>query len=277
MARGAGIPAPHWSETPLARVLRPIQEFINNSASGGVVLMIAAVVALAIANSPLAGAYDALLHTHIGVTIGPFQLDESVLHWINDGLMAIFFFLVGLEIKREVRAGELSDLRAALLPIFAAIGGVVVPAALYTLLNANGPGAAGWGIPMATDIAFALGLLALLGNRIPFSLKVFLTAVAIVDDLIAVLVIAFFYSGGINVAALAIGFAILLVLLLANLFGIRSTGFYAGLGIVVWLAFLQSGIHATIAGVLVALTVPARNRIDPRHFLEHAGSLLHRF
>ena len=277
MARGAGIRAPHWSETPLARVLHPIQEFIHNSASGGVVLMIAAVVALAIANSPLAGAYDALLDTHIGVTVGPFQLDESILHWINDGLMAIFFFLVGLEIKREVRAGELSDLRAALLPIFAAVGGVVVPAALYMLFNAGGVGAAGWGIPMATDIAFALGLLALLGNRIPFSLKVFLTGVAIVDDLIAVLVIAFFYSGGINVGALAIAFAILVVLLFANVFGIRSTPFYAGLGVVVWLAFLQSGIHATLAGVLVALTVPARNRIDPRRFLEHAGSLLHRF
>ena len=277
MARGEGILAPHWSDTSLARVLHPIQEFIHNSASGGVVLMIAAVVALVIANSPLAGAYDALLHTHIAVTVGPFQLDESILHWINDGLMAIFFFLVGLEIKREVRAGELSDLRAALLPIFAAVGGVVVPAALYMLFNAGGVGAAGWGIPMATDIAFALGLLALLGNRIPFSLKVFLTGVAIVDDLIAVLVIAFFYSGGINVGALAIAFAILLVLLFANVFGIRSTPFYAGLGVVVWLAFLQSGIHATLAGVLVALTVPARNRIDPRRFLEHAGSLLHRF
>ena len=277
MARRAVTPAPHWSETSLARVLQPIQEFIHSSASSGVVLMLAAVVALAIANSPFAEAYDTLLHTHISVSAGPFQLDESILHWINDGLMAIFFFLVGLEIKREVRAGELSNLRAALLPIAAAVGGVAVPAVLYTLLNANGPGAAGWGIPMATDIAFALGLLALLGNRIPFSLKVFLTGVAIVDDLIAVLVIAFFYSGGINAAALGIGFAILGVLLLANLFGIRSTPFYAVLGVVVWLAFLESGIHATIAGVLVALTVPARNRIDPRLFLERAGGLLRRF
>ena len=144
-------------------------------------------------------------------------------------------------------------------------------------VNATGPGAAGWGIPMATDIAFALGLLALQGKRIPFSLKVFLTAVAIVDDLIAVLVIAFFYSGGINGSALSLGCVVLAVLLLANLFGIRTTPVYAILGVVVWLAFLRSGIHATLAGVLVALTVPARNRIDPRHFLERAGSLLHRF
>ena len=269
--------AAHWSETSLARVLRPIQEFIHSSASSGIVLMLAAVLALGIANSPLADEYDALLHLHIGVTVGSFHLEESVLHWINDGLMAIFFFLIGLEIKREVRVGELANPRAALLPIVAAIGGVAVPAMLYTIMNVNGPGAGGWGIPMATDIAFALGLLALLGNRIPFSLKVFLTAVAIVDDLIAVLVIAFFYSGGINGAALGIGFAILAVLLLANLFGIRTTAFYTVLGVVVWLAFLQSGIHATIAGVLVALTVPARNRIDPQPFLERAGGLLHRF
>ena len=150
---------PHWSESPIARVLRPMQAFIHNSASSGIVLMIATVVALVLANSPLAAAYDTLLHTYIGISVGPFQLKHSLLHWINDGLMAIFFFLVGLEIKREIFVGELSNLRAAMLPIMAALGGVAVPALLYTLFNFNGPGAAGWAIPMATDIAFALGLL----------------------------------------------------------------------------------------------------------------------
>ncbi len=269
--------APHWSETSIARILTPIQQFIHTSAAGGIVLMVATVLALILANSPLADEYDALLHAHLSISLGPFQIDESLLHWINDGLMAIFFFVVGLEIKREVRAGELSDLRAALLPIFAALGGVAVPALLYVTFNQNGPGAAGWGIPMATDIAFALGVLALLGSRVPFGLKVFLTAVAIVDDLIAVLVIAFFYSSGISWLALGIGFAVLALLLLGNVFGIRLTLFYTGLGVVVWLAFLQSGIHATIAGVLVAFTVPARTRIEPADFMERAGGLLHRF
>ena len=269
--------APHWSETSIARILTPIQQFIHTSAAGGIVLMVATVLALILANSPLADEYDALLHAHLSISLGPFQIDESLVHWINDGLMAIFFFVVGLEIKREVRAGELSDLRAALLPIFAALGGVAVPALLYVTFNQTGPGAAGWGIPMATDIAFALGVLALLGRRVPFGLKVFLTAVAIVDDLIAVLVIAFFYSSGISWVALGIGFAVLALLLLGNVFGIRLTLFYTALGVVVWLAFLQSGIHATIAGVLVAFTVPARTRIEPADFMERASGLLHRF
>lgn len=269
--------AAHWSETSMSGIFRPIQRFIHTSAAGGIVLMVATVLALGLANSPFADAYDAVLQTHIAVSIGAFHLDESVLHWINDGLMAIFFFLVGLEIKREVRAGELANLRAALLPIVAALGGVVVPAVLYVVFTAGGPGAGGWGIPMATDIAFALGLLALLGNRIPFGLKVFLTAVAIVDDLIAVLVIALFYSSGISWAALGIGFALLALLLLGNVFGIRVTLFYTGLGVVVWLAFLQSGIHATIAGVLVAFTVPARTRIEPDGFVTQASGLLQRF
>ncbi len=174
------LPAADWRATPIARILGPMQEFIHASTSGGLVLLGAAALALLLANSPLAAAYDAVLHAYVGITAGPFTLQHSLLHWINDGLMAIFFFLVGLEIKREVRAGELSDLRAALLPIVAAVGGVVVPAVLHTLLNVNGPGAAGWGIPMATDIAFAPRLLALLGNRIPVSLNVFLPGVAIV-------------------------------------------------------------------------------------------------
>lgn len=264
----------HWSSTPLARVLGPMQEFINQSQSGGIVLLAMAIIALAIANSPLRAGYMAVLDTHIGITVGPFVLEESVLHWVNDGLMAIFFFLVGLEIKREVLVGELANLRAAMLPIVAAVGGVVVPAAIYLTLNVGGSGARGWGVPMATDIAFALGCLALLGKRIPFGLKIFLTAVAIVDDLIAVLVIALFYTSGVYLLALGCGLGILLILALANRFGIRSPLVYASLGILVWLAFLQSGVHATIAGVLVALTVPARSRIDPQTFLKRASQTL---
>jgi Na+:H+ antiporter, NhaA family len=269
--------APHWSVTPIARILGPMQQFVNRSASSGIVLIIATIVALILANSGLAQAYNDLLHTEIGITVGPYELREDLLHWINDGLMAIFFFLVGLEIKREVSVGELSDLRAAALPIVAAIGGVVVPASIYALLNAGGIGASGWGVPMATDIAFALGCLALLGNRIPFALKIFLTAVAIVDDLIAVLVIAFFYSGGINMAALGVGFAVLALLALVNIFGIRNIILYVALGLVVWVAFLESGVHATIAGVLIALTIPARTRIDAPTFTERAHRIIHEF
>ncbi len=269
--------APHWSETRIARVLGPMQRFVNRSVSGGIVLVIATIISLVVANSPLGADYAALLETKIGLVLGPFVLEESLLHWINDGLMAIFFFLVGLEIKREIFVGELASPRAARLPIIAAVGGVTVPAALYLALNFNGIGARGWGVPMATDIAFALGCLALLGNRIPFGLKIFLTAVAIVDDLIAVLVIAFFYSSAINIAALAVGFGLLGLLLLCNVAGIRRLVVYAGLGIIIWLAFLQSGVHATIAGVLIAFTIPGRYRIDAPTFAQRAHELVHRF
>lgn len=275
MANERSLLASHWSETSIARIIGPMQEFVQRSASSGVMLIIATLIALVLANSGLATAYNTILETHITISVGRFAIDESVLHWINDGLMVIFFFLVGLEIKREVSVGELSHLRAALLPVVAAIGGVLLPATIYLLFNFNRPGMHGWGIPTATDIAFALGCLALLGSRIPFGLKVFLTAVAIVDDLIAVLVIALFYSGGINLVALGAGCALLVVLALANLFGIRQSLFYAAFGILVWLAFLSSGVHATVAGVLVALTIPARNRIDARTFVERADRILH--
>jgi NhaA family Na+:H+ antiporter len=232
------------------------------------------VLALIIANSPLHESYQALLETHIGLYVGPWELEESVLHWINDGLMALFFFVVGLEIKREILVGELSNLRAAALPILAAIGGVVVPALLYTAFNFGTSSVHGWGIPTATDIAFALGCLALLGNRVPFGLKVFLTAVAIVDDLIAVLVIALFYSSDLNLTMLGIGFGVMLLLMVANLFGFRNPLIYGALGVIVWLAFLNSGIHATIAGVLVALTIPARSRIDAPTFVARIRRIL---
>ena len=269
--------ASHWSATPIARILHPMQEFIQQEQSSGIILLAATILALLIANSPLAEGYFALLDAKVGLVAGPFELKESVLHWVNDGLMAIFFFVVGLEIKREVIAGELANLRAATLPIIAAVGGVLAPALIFLALNAGGLGARGWGVPMATDIAFALGCMALLGSRIPFALKIFLTAVAIVDDLIAVLVIAIFYSGGLNAAALGVGLVVLVALFGVNMFGIRAPIIYAVLGVVVWLAFLESGVHATIAGVLVALTIPARNRIDAPTFLARARAILDTF
>ena len=269
--------ATHWTETRMGRAVRPMQEFIHSSTSGGIVLLLAALAALVIANSPLRARYEELLNTYFDVRIGNFGLQETVIHWINDGLMAIFFFLVGLEIKREVWAGELSNARAALLPVVAAVGGAVVPALIYVGINLGGVGSAGWGIPMATDIAFALGILALVGSQVPFALKILLTAIAIIDDLIAVLVIAFFYSGAIDFGALGIGFVFLAGLLLMNAAGIRAIPLYVLLGVLVWIAFLQSGVHATIAGVLVALTIPVRTRINQATFLERARSILNNF
>jgi NhaA family Na+:H+ antiporter len=277
MARLGFVPAAHWRHTRLARVFTPLQEFLHHSASGGLVLMAAAILALLIANSPLGPAYDRLLHTYIGISAGNFTLKLSLLHWINDGLMALFFLLVGLEIKREVIVGELSNPRAALLPAAAAVGGAIVPALIYLGFNFNGVGARGWAVPMATDIAFTLGVLALLGSRVPLSLKIFLTAVAIADDLLAVLVIAFFYSGSISLAPLGVAFGVLALLMACNFLGVRSLLVYLGLGLVVWVGFLQSGVHATIAGVLVAWTVPARIRINPALFAAQAGALLEHF
>ncbi len=271
------MPASHWSSTPLARIVSPMQKFIGQEASSGVILLAMTLIALLLANSPLAADYFAILETEVGISIGTFELHESVLHWINDGLMVIFFFVVGLEIKRELIVGELASLRAASLPIIAACGGVIMPATIYTLFNAGGSGAHGWAVPTATDIAFAIGCMALLGSRVPFGLKIFLTAVAIVDDLIAVLVIALFYTSELNLSALGIGLAFWLVLLAANMYGIRNRIVYASIGVLIWLTFLRSGVHATIAGVLIAFTVPSRYRIDAPTFLERARSLLAHF
>lgn len=269
--------AAHWSFTPMRHVLAPMQDFVASEASSGVVLIAATAAALVLANSPVAAGYSEILHTKVGFTAGSFKVEETLLHWINDGLMAVFFFLAGLEIKREMWAGELSTVRAALLPALAAVGGAAVPALIYALLNGGGTGAAGWGVPMATDIAFALGILALLGSRVPFGLKVLLTAIAIIDDLIAVLVIALFYSNGANLGALGLAFLVLAIMLAGNLLGVRGIPFYALLGTVVWFAFLESGVHATVAGVLVALTVPVRVRIDGATFLQQSRSILDGF
>jgi NhaA family Na+:H+ antiporter len=264
-------------QPPVERIVRPFQDFAHKQSSGGILLIIATLVALVWANSPWSESYAALWHTKLTVGIGDASISKDLTHWINDGLMAVFFFVVGLEIKREVLVGELSSVRNAALPVAAALGGAVVPAAIYLAFNVGTEGSAGWGIPMATDIAFALGVLALLGDRVPLALKVFLTALAIVDDIMAVLVIALFYTSEISWGALGVGALFLAALILANLIGVGRTVVYAVLGVGLWLCFLLSGVHATIAGVLLALTIPAISFINPGAFLERSRYVLDRF
>jgi Na+:H+ antiporter, NhaA family len=235
------------------------------------------VAALAIANSPLASAYSHLWEIPLTLGIAPHELSLSLHEWINDGLMAVFFLLVGLEIKRELLAGELSSVRQATLPIACAIGGMIVPAAIYLVFNLRGPGAHGWGIPMATDIAFALGALNLIAPRAPIGAKVLLTALAIVDDMGAVLVISLFYSQAIVWSALAGAAVTLLVLIGFNLIGVRHLWPYLLVGVVLWCFVHGSGIHATIAGVALAFTIPTRSRINALEFSREARSLLDRF
>jgi Na+:H+ antiporter, NhaA family len=264
-------------KTPIMTLVRPFQEFAGRETSGGILLLACTVVALVWANSPWAHYYTALWHTPFTVGLGSFNLSNELHFWVNDALMAVFFFVVGLEIKRELLAGELASPRQAALPILAALGGVVVPALLYTFLNANGPGARGWGIPMATDIAFAIGVMALLGDRVPLGLKVFLTALAIVDDIAAVLVIAVFYTANLAWGALGVAAFCLLLALAANRLGVRHPLPYVLIGAVLWMTVLQSGIHATIAGVLLAFMIPSRTAINQREFLEHGRAVLDHF
>ena len=254
-----------------------LRTFIHDEAFGGILLLACAVVALVWANSPWNERYEDLWHATLTLGTSHFHLTESLRHWVNDGLMAIFFFVVGLEIKREVLVGELASLRRAALPAIAALGGVLVPAALYVVITAGHPGSEGWGVPMATDIAFALGVLALLGERVPLGLKVFLTAVAIVDDILAVLVIALFYTSTVDWGAIGIGVGILAVLVLANRLEVRQTWIYGVLGLGLWAAVFQSGVHATVAGVLLAFTIPARTRVDPAAFVARGRELLDAF
>src|SRR5512137_1512429 len=255
------------SGAPEGRSASAFTRFFHSEAAGSVLLLLFTAVALAWANSPWAPLYDRMLHTPLGLSVGGWSFSMSAAHWVNDGLMAIFFFVVGLEIKRELLVGQLSTFRSALLPVAAALGGLVAPALIYAWLNAGGPGAAGWGVPMATDIAFALGVLALLGPRVPLGLKVFLTALAIADDLGAVLVIAVFYTAKVNLLALAAAFGSLALLYLATRLSVRRFGTYLLLAGGVWAAMLASGVHATVAGILVALTVPVRSGIEPGAFL----------
>lgn len=271
-------PATDIDDAPLVdRLLAPFRRFASVASAGGVVLLAAAAVALAWANSPWSGSYHHLWATPITLGIGTLSAQSTLHHLINDGLMAVFFFLVGLEIKREMIAGELKSFRTASLPIVAAFGGMVVPAALYALVNAGGAGSAGWGVPMATDIAFALGVLALLGDRVPTGLKVFLAALAIVDDIGAVLVIAVFYAGGIAWNALLLAAALLLLAALANVAGVRRPWAYSAIGLALWATVLASGVHATVAGVLLAMTIPVRRRLDEASFLTEARRALEDF
>ena len=249
----------------------------HHEAAPGVLLAIAAVIALIADNSLLAGLYDRLLLAYVSVTVEGVGIEKPLLLWINDGLMAIFFFLVGLEIKREVVLGKLSSLRAASLPAVGAVGGMAVPALIYVALNAATPETlGGWAIPAATDIAFALGALALVGSRAPAGLKIFLLALAVLDDLGAIVVIALFYTANLSLGALgiaAVGFAVLLAM---NLLGVKRIGLYIVVGLVIWVAVLKSGVHATLAGVIVAFTLPLRGREgeyreggSPLEVLEH--------
>lgn len=264
---------------PIDRITTPIQKFIQHEKSGGFVLGICVIIALILANSPFSSAYFHFFEHKFAFSFdGNNYLEYNLHHWINDGLMAIFFFVVGLELKRELVAGELSNPRKAILPMIAAAGGMIVPALIYFSLNNTGEVSNGWGIPMATDIAFALGVLYLLGNKIPLSLKVFLTALAIVDDLGAVLVIAFFYTSEISILSLGIGFSFLAIMYLGNKLGVRNILFYAIIGIIgVWTSFLLSGVHATIAAVLAAFMIPADVRIRENYLVQKIQNSLNLF
>jgi NhaA family Na+:H+ antiporter len=238
---------------------RGAQAFFEHEAAGGVVLMVAAAIALVLSNSPLSWIYDALLGTPVVIQVGALALDKPLLLWINDGLMAIFFFLVGLEIKREIMEGRLSSLQKAASPVIAAAGGMLVPALIYVALNWGDPTALrGWAIPAATDIAFAVGVLALLGSRVPVALKVFLLALAIIDDLGAIIIIALFYTSELSLSVLAIAAFGMAALGYLNYRGVSHTAPYIAVGIIIWVCVLKSGVHATLAGVVIALFIPLR-------------------
>jgi Na+:H+ antiporter, NhaA family len=262
------------SQSGQTRPRSVIDWFIHSAVAGSTVLLACTVAAIVWANSPWAEGYFRLAHTKISISLGRDTLALSLQHWINDALMVVFFFVVGLEIKRELLVGHLSSARRAILPVAAAVGGMACPAAVYAFLNAGGPGADGWGIPMATDIAFALGILALLGSRVPIGLKVFLTALAIADDLSAVLVIALFYTAEIRWIPLGVALACLLLLAIVIRAGLRPPVFYAVLVIGVWLSVFASGVHATVAGILVAMVVPVRPRLSPTEFFASVSDSL---
>jgi NhaA family Na+:H+ antiporter len=264
-------------EQKFDRLLTPFEEFLHRQTTGSLLLVCMTVVALFLANGPLAAIYSQVIHINFGVILGDWSLIMNLHHWVNDGLMAIFFFVVGLELKREFLVGELAKIRNAILPIAAAIGGMVIPALVYYAVNPSGVAAVGWGIPMATDIAFAIGALALLNNRVPRTLITFLVALAIVDDLGAVMVIALFYTDTISLGPLAIALALFGVLIVFNLAGVRSSLPYFLIAVILWYALYKSGVHATLAGILGALTVPAIPKYNPENFSERVQNLMHKF
>ena len=261
----------------IQRALRPFQQFAATESASGVLLMVATAAALGLANSEWSSAFARFWEQRLAIGVAHWSFGMSLAHWINDGLMAVFFLLVGLEIKRELLIGELASPRKALLPVVAAAGGVVVPASIYVALTAGTPAVRGWAIPVATDIAFAIGILALLGSRVPPALTVFLTALAIVDDIIAVGVIALFYSAGVSVTALSWAGLTLLVLAAMNGLGVRHLGVYLAVGVILWVATLSSGLHPTIAGVALAATIPGNTRVDEPRFVELADEALFAF
>ena len=259
------------------KITTPFENFIHNQTTTGIVLLFATILALILANSPFADAYHHFFETKIGFSIGSWKVYHTLHHWINDGLMAIFFFVVGLEIKRELLVGELSEVRLAILPILAAIGGMIAPALIYLSINFGTPAQNGWGIPMATDIAFAISVLVLLGKRVPPSLVTFLVALAIVDDLGAVMVIALFYTGDLNILALLYSMGFFVSMIFLNLIGVRNYLSYFILAAGMWFFMLDSGIHATIAGVLAALAIPSKPQSNPLHFTQKVRNLLDDF
>ena len=265
-----------WEKT-FNKFSSPFDEFLNQQTTTGLVLIFMTVVALVLANSPLQHAYHHIFETYFVIGFGGFQINNSIHHWINDGLMALFFFLIGLEIKREVLVGELSDIKNAILPIVAALGGVIVPAIIFYQINMGLPSEDGWGIPMATDIAFAVSALVLLGRRVPVALVVFLVALAIVDDLIAVGVIALFYTEQINTMPLLGALAFFVVLIIFNRFGIHRPLPYFIVGVVMWVFMLESGVHATIAGILAAMAIPSRPSFSPEYFSDKMQKLTEKF
>lgn len=263
-------------KTPIEKIIAPVNRFIHLEYTSGIILLISVILAIIWANSSFGESYHHLWEIDFSIAFGKHALSKPLHIWINDGLMALFFFVIGLELKREFMEGELSSLKKAAMPMGAALGGMLFPALIYTLLNFNTPTAHGWGIPMATDIAFALALLSMAGN-VPTSVKVFLSALAVADDLGAVMVIAFFYTDHLNFAALGIAGIFLLALIIGNKMGVRNSAFYLLIGICVWIGFLLSGVHATIAGVLVAFTIPAMTRIDENVYSNNLRKLSYEF
>lgn len=257
--------------------LRPAQRFFRKEAASSLLLAAAALVALAWANFPVFASYHHLWHTEIEIRFGAASMSKSLLHWINDGFMALFFFTVGLEIKRELLVGELSSPRKALFPVIAAAGGMLVPGLIFFLINRNTPSAGGWAIPMATDITFAMGAIAIFGKTLPMGLRVFLAAFAIADDLGAVLVIALFYTSDIVFSNIAICGLLVLILATVNFLWIRWTGVYAVLGLLIWAAVLGSGLHPTVAGIIVSFFIPARGKYDTDLFLQRVREKLDAF
>ena len=259
------------------QILKPAQQFFNKEASSSILLIAATIIALVWINSDIGETYHGFWHTKISFTFGYFNISKTLLHWVNDGLMSLFFFTVGLEIKREILVGELATPKKALLPVIAALGGMIVPGLIYVAFNIGSPTIHGWGIPVATDIAFALGAVAVFGRRLPVGLRIFLAAFAIADDLGAVVIIAIFYTKEIVWSNLIISLFLTFGLAVANFFWIRQTLIYAILGLAVWFFVLGSGVHPTIAGVVVSLFVPARGRYDTDNFLQNVKNITEKF